>query len=484
MRTTTTGRLPNSKKKVKRLQWRVIQNRWNIRSNKRKIGANTTSIGANAAGIQSNTDKSAANMADILDSAAAIQDNAADIAGNLEQLQGARTDLIGLEECVSDLEAAPPGSGDDGSRDFVLVDCNLNPNALLDPPINGYFPDNTTYGLVGRCNGPLYVTEDEVYFEGNSPDAAIVLPPGDATAASNGAVFGDGAHNLQIRNLTIDALAWNSVVNEGTESAGVYARNAFVRVIDSDILGGEYGINPFRDAVVRLQGTVNVTDFLNVGISAGDHSLVTTRGQVNIATSITEGNFIIGLELYRGGNMDFRRGVTVSLPPGDQFPFPRAVAASNNSHLRIRQSGQVNIGGNASMRSNSTLAMLGGILAGNLDLEQGSSAQLFGVIQNQGSNLFSGNSNLQSFDSTLANTNVTEGSVAKLSGGELDGAIVQLNGFLSVQQGVSVTNLISASKPSVVDINDTNMNGNPLFFCDEDTAFFDASVTNPIDTCP
>lgn len=182
--------------------------------------------------------------------------------------------------------------------------------------------------------------------------------------------------------------------------------------------------------------------------------------------------------------MDFRRGVTVSLPPGDQFPFPRAVAASNNSHLRIRQSGQVNIGGNASMRSNSTLAMLGGILAGNLDLEQGSSAQLFGVIQNQGSNLFSGNSNLQSFDSTLANTNVTEGSVAKLSGGELDGAIVQLNGFLSVQQGVSVTNLISASKPSVVDINDTNMNGNPLFFCDEDTAFFDASVTNPIDTCP
>ena len=460
-----------------------------------QVEQNNADIQNNAANIQRNSDKSAANMAD-------IQNNAANIADNFSQIQNNRGDIIDLDARVSGLESAPPGGGDDGTRRFVDVDCTTNPFALVSPPINGYFPDNTTYNIVGICNGPLYITEDGVRFVGAAAGATILLPAGIPNAA-DGAVFADGAQDLRIQNLIIDASAWNSGANQGVESAGIYARNAFVRVIDSDIIGGEYGINPFRGALVRLQGEVNITEFLNVGISAGDHSLVTTRGQVNISSSVTEGSFMTGIELYRGGNMDFRRGVTVNLPEPIGNLFPQGITASDNSHLRIRQSGNVNIKGSAIISSNSTLSMQGGTLQdslalfrgasaslfnttleGNLELSRGASAELFNVNQTGNNNIFTSNSSMQAFNSTVANSNVMEGSVARIIGGELDGAIAQINGVLFVQQGVSVTNSISAPKPSFVEISDSNMNGFPLVFCDEDTTFFDASVTNPIDTCP
>lgn len=452
----------------------IQDNAARIQQNAEKGAANMEATQDNAARIQLNADKAAANME-------AISNNAADIADNFSQIQSNRMDIMDLDSRVSDLESAgPPGGG--GGRTFIDVNCNRNPEALRSPPIDGQFPANTTYNIVGICNGPLYVTEDGVRFVGAAPGATILLPAG-IPNASDGAVFADGAHDVRVQNLTIDASAWNSIANQGVESAGIYARNAFMRVIDTDIIGGEYGINPYRGGLVRLQGTVNITEFLNVGISAGDHSLVTTRGQVNISSTITEGSFMTGIELYRGGNMDFRSGVTVELPPFDQPPFPTGISASDNSHLRIRQGGINSIEGGTTIRSNSTLTMQGVQLHGNISLSRGASAFLFNVTQIGESNLgLEANSTLESFGSVLANANIREGATARLNGGSLDGAIVQSFGMLFMS-GVSVTNLISKQQAAFFSFNSGNMNGNPLFYCGDDTTFFDETVSNAIEDC-
>ena len=410
-----------------------------------------------------------------------VKRNSNNIGDNFTLIQDNRTQLQNLDSRVTDLEISPP-TGDGSTRTFVDIDCSENPDVLLSAPINGFFPDNTTYNLSGACNGPLYVTEDGVRFVGVSVDASIVLPAG-ITNASDGAVFGDGAQDLRFQNLTIDASAWNSGANQGVESAGVYARNAFVRIIDSDVIGGEYGINPFRNATIRLQGTVNVTEFLNVGVSAGDQSVITTRGQVNISSTVTEGNFMTGIEIYRGGNIDFRNGVTVSLPEPTGPLFPFAVIGTNGSHLRVRSAGNVEINGRINMRGNTSLDLQGGNYFSGIDLSQGAIAQVSNIVQiDGGSNNLTDNSVLSSLNSELFSSNIQSGSILRMRGGAIDGLIAQINGmaFLS---GVNSTNAITAEKPSFIDFNDGNMNGFSFFFCDEDTTFFDATVTNPVDTC-
>ena len=298
-----------------------------------------------------------------------IQTNAGHIGDNFSAINSNAADISALDDRVSSLEA---GSGSGGERTEVAVDCIASPDALLDAPIAGNFAENTTYNIVGACNGPLYVTEDGVYFVGMDDTAAIVLPAGTANPG-NGTVFGDGAHDLRLVNLLIDASAWANPAGEASQAAGVYARNAFVRVMNSDVVGGSYGINPYRNAIVRLDGEVNVTGFYNVGISAGDQSLITTRGQVNVSTTIANGQYLNGVESYRQGLVDVRRGLRVNVPPADEdIDFePSAIYAIDHGQVRVRSGGVVEVNGFVYAGTFSLVTMFEGNYNGDMQTEGG-----------------------------------------------------------------------------------------------------------------
>ena len=143
------------------------------------------------------------------------------------------------------------------------------------------------------------------------PDSGVKSPH------IQGAVFGNSAHDLQLDSFTIDATEQGA----GTDSGGVYsAHNAFVAVTNTNVLGGEYGVIPYRNGIVRLQGLVTITDFASSGISEADQGIINAFGQVEISTSVTNttgGN--IGVEVLRGGIADFRAGLGVTMPAQDEL---------------------------------------------------------------------------------------------------------------------------------------------------------------------
>jgi hypothetical protein len=241
---------------------------------------------------------------------------------------------------------------------------------LLEPPINGNFPDNTTYNITGACNGPLYVTEDRVRFVGDAVGAAIVLPAG-IPNPDDCAIFVDGAHDVRIQDLLIDASAWSTAASLGSDACGVLARNAFARLIDSDVQGATIAVDVIRNANIRMQGTVNITDFLVSGVEAGDNSVVDTKGQVNISSTRTASSRMNGVAAYRGGTFWFREGLTVNMPPSDEDNDFEPVAIYSDFHGQVGSGGTININGFVYAGSESSVFMGGGTIVGDMQTEGG-----------------------------------------------------------------------------------------------------------------
>ncbi len=452
------------------------------------------------------------SLSDRIDhNAADIQTNTGHIADNFSAINGNAADIADLDARVSDLET---GAGAGGERSLVEVDCINDPDALLNPPIGGQFAENTTYEISGACNGPLYVTRDWVYFVGVDPAAAIVLPAGTPDPGI-GAVFGDGAHDLRVANLLIDASAWANPAGAAAQAAGVYARNAFVRVIDSDVVGGSYGINPYRNAIVRLEGEVNVTEFYNAGISAGDQSLITTRGQVNISTSIAADQYLVAVEAYRIGLVDLRGGLRVTLPPeNEESDFePIAIYANDNSMVRVRSGGVVDVNGYVFAENRSQVDLEEGLYNGEFGIEGGSleliGTQLTGEIglsrggllvadgaliqgdigvgmgsvasMGEGVNQFGeiqvgSNGSLLSEDANMGRLVASLGGSFDVQGGSFAGAEISLGSFLNVHDAVARGDILLRDPLNILTYSyeeSGSLNGNTIYLCGSTLSYVD-----------
>jgi len=444
-----------------------------------------------------------------------IQTNAGRIGDNFSSILGNSARIWALDERVSVLEA---GAGAGGARTEVDVDCFEDPDALLNEPINGNFAENPTYNILGPCNGSIVVNRDGVYFTGVDETSAIVLPAGAANPA-NGAVFGDGAHDLRLRNLLIDASAWANPAGEEQGAAGVYARNAFVRIVRSNVIGGSYGINPYRNAIVRLVGEVNVSGFYNAGIAAGDQSLIIATGQVNVSTPIANGQSLNGVLAYRQGLVDLRGGLTVYLPPADEGSdfAPEAISALDHGQVRVRGDGFVDVNGfiyagtfsmvtmhegnynsavqteggavifNGSQQTGAIelfeagkLISRGGIHNGAIQLRMGSVASLRHGAQHAGTILVVSNSTLDMEDANVGFLVISSTGVANVQGGTINGARLRFGGnlrlsdtqtFADIELGDSLSLLRYSTQGSA------SLLGNTVYLCGSSFSF----VNPPID---
>ena len=379
----------------------------------------------------------------------------------------------------SSSQNANPGSM---ARTFIDVDCTANPDALLQPPYSMKFLLNTTFNITGACNGPLYITADGIRLVGVDESAAIVLPgPPTITDPSNGAVFGDGAHDLRIQNLLIDVTAWGTgLIANGTDAAGIYARNAFVRVIDTRIEGGLFSINPFRNAIVRTQGLVELIDFVSAGLSVGDQSLITTRGPVNMSSTVTDGNYMNAVEVYRSGVMDFRRGVTINLPPEDESTGfkPNAISVYRQSHLRIRNNGPIDIQGGVFLDIGATANIDGGNFNGEmiilensaLSIRNASHAGLIFLNKAATVNIDGGNFN--------GEMKLYENSALTIRNAPHVGQItIGMSSVVNLLDGVNQTGGISVDTASHLQINDSFQSGGNIHLAMNSSArIFDSTV--------
>jgi hypothetical protein len=270
-----------------------------------------------------------------------------------------------------------------------------------------------------------------------------------------GAVFVGGAHDLRIENLTLDALAWAGADAEGTDAAGLYIRSGFVRLIDSRIIGGLYGVNPFRNALLRMEGTNDITGFVSAGISVGGNSTLTARGQVNVSTTntaasaFTNRKYTVGIESYRQGVIDFRAGLTVSVPaaiPGSDY-YPEAISVSTNSVVKVRDSGTVTIQGHVSAYQQSTLTIDGGTFNGGLAAYVQSNINLeidSGTIDNSGEYSFV--------------VDAQEGSVLKIEGGAIVGNVfAQDNSIINLEDVSHSGGSIALYRSSMIKVSSSSL---------------------------
>jgi hypothetical protein len=94
-----------------------------------------------------------------------------------------------------------------------------------------------------------------------------------------------------------------------------------------------------------MEGTINITNFVNEGLGAGDQSNIQIRGTSPVITvsttntaaeSFSTDNYIIGLSTWRQGVIESRGVMNISVPTGHD-----AISNGSLSYVRIRDGGTV-----------------------------------------------------------------------------------------------------------------------------------------------
>jgi hypothetical protein len=332
--------------------------------------------------------------------------NAADVNLNFDDVEAAVNDNFTR---ITALE------GGGGGQTTVAVGCDVDADALTQI---GTYSANTTYEITGACNGPIEVNADHVWFVGQDVSAAIVLP---GTAPDSAAVYGNHARALRLEALLIDASAFSGAGAVGSGSGGVWVRDGSMIITNTDVTGGEYGINPFRNAYVRLEDSVNVTGFIHGGIAVGENSVLSARGQVTVSTTFSDGGWVAGVSAYRNSVADFRAGLNVTMPAANEGTGfnPNAIESTNHSYMRIRNSGSVDINGRVDLNGSSSLELNGGDVAGDIQVGNNSRLEMDATNQSAGGILAFMNSAVIINDSSIGPVEAVAESAVQFKGGTI-----------------------------------------------------------------
>lgn len=239
-----------------------------------------------------------------------------------------------LADAVTAVEGA--GTGID-----IAVDCNADPNALRITTIK----DNTTYTLIGMCNGPIEVFQKRnVVFQGvdtNTKTDGIKLLTG--ITMDPDSALGVYESSIELRNLRLDASNYvsNSYPWGVTDVGALYvAWRSKARVSDVDLVGGDIGLGVFRSAYANIRSNVTVTGFNIIGISAFMNSHVAIFQTIQVVGSpITTTSFPETVTASTNSSIDIKNGGTFTPAGNGSGSENYAVSAYHNSSIKVRNGG-------------------------------------------------------------------------------------------------------------------------------------------------
>ena len=268
---------------------------------------------------------------------AAIQTNSDNIADNFALIQGNRDDIAANSARIEVLESVSGGGGDP-----VPVDCDADADAFRGIEIQS----NTTYVISGLCNGPIWIeNRQNVSLQGDGTgikDDGVVLPAGLAEQPY-GAIGVWQSRGISLANLTVSAA--NYVGQDyafGSNVASLSAGNqSYVDVTEVDFVGGDYSVDVYNGTQVNLRGGVTVTGYNRAGLSAFNHGMIRTFGDISVSGLVgtsTE-TYPYAISAISNSVVEVRDGGSFSGASGQAVDeYPTAVWSGDNSTVRFRNS--------------------------------------------------------------------------------------------------------------------------------------------------
>ena len=323
----------------------------------------------------------------------------------------------------------------------------------------------TTFNITGACNGPLYITTDGTRFVGDGVATSSIVLPAGAPNPENGAVSVSGGSDVRFQDLTLDASAWADMAADGSDASGLYVRDGFARLIDVNVTGGIYAVNPYRNAILRLEGDINITGWVNEGLSVGDQSTVQLRGSsptltvtsANTTASSISDSYMIAVNAYRLGQFELRGTVTATVPSGYN-----ALDARNGSYVRFRNGGTLN--GHVEIYGNTSVNMNNVTVNGRIDVVDGST-------------LGFGNSVKDSTNEMTARNNST---INISSSSTINDAIVSANSSTINVESSTLTDGIEAEGSSVINLTDVTYTATVSGIESRENSYIQASGTTSL----
>jgi hypothetical protein len=250
-----------------------------------------------------------------------------------------------LDQRIIDLGVAVADQSNGINQD-VPLNCDDDADAFLNAPINSH----TTYILTGMCNGPIWISDrSNVTIMGDasgSKDDGVILPASlleDPFAA----IGAWRAKAVTLENLTVDASNYVSKNYDfGNNVAALSAGfQSYVTVTEVDFLGGDWALDVFDLAMLRLKAGVSVTGFNRGGLNSdGGANIrvdepITVTGIVNTSTD----DYINALNAGRNGTIKinnggtFTAGTTTETIDSQGFTiYPAAVWAGDNGSILVQ----------------------------------------------------------------------------------------------------------------------------------------------------
>jgi len=170
-----------------------------------------------------------------------------------------------------------------GIKVDVALDCGADADAFLNTPINSH----TTYTLTGMCNGPIWIeNRRKIRIQGDgvgSKNDGIILQAG-LIDHPFGALGVWDSKAIRLDDLVLSAANYVSkdygtYSNVATISAGNQSK---INATNVDFIGGDWSVNVYRQAHLRLGAGNTVTGFNRTGLTADSGGLIRTMEDITV----------------------------------------------------------------------------------------------------------------------------------------------------------------------------------------------------------
>ena len=334
-----------------------------------------------------------------------------------------------LEERINSLD-----SSQSGDRQEISADCSADTRALAkylywDGEDFGKY-EYTTFLLTGICDGPIYIYGDGVRLQSADEGSKATLQlPDNLEDPERYLVRIEGADDVRLRNLVIDASSYSHSDYEGDNIATVSVRRSFVEIEDTKIDGGITAVDVTADSRVIFEGENSLENFHQMGLNIWSDASVESNGFISIIgkNSVNmSGNWFAAVSVSSSSLLSLNAGSDIEIPNTSDSSF-NIIYLNKNSSLEFN-----NYSGDAihTVQGDVSISDVG-------VLQMGGGTTVNGMVYN------------------------ASGSVMDMSNSALvnGGVFVQLNSVLDVSTGSKVNGFVNVSDGSSLNLNDASITG-------------------------